>query len=154
MCIRDRNDIADLVPSVFKVLGIEAVHSLARHLEDAFTAGNVYVMLSYQLPDAPAKREQLLIAEKLAVSVRPGDRDYALRWVFGRLAQTFRGLRLESFQFQFEVYLLLPCPYTIGIIRQAIRSLSPPAFIDAPSCFAVRDWRVISSMCLGSCALK
>ncbi|HLY63119.1 MAG TPA: hypothetical protein VKV95_20420 [Terriglobia bacterium] len=78
-----RNDIADLVPPIFKVLGVEAVYSIARRLEDPFTAGNVHVMISYQLPDAPGRREQLLIAEKLALSVREGDRDWALRWVFG-----------------------------------------------------------------------
>lgn len=77
-----RNDIADLIPSVFKVLGSEAVHSIARQLEDPFTAGNVRVLLSYQLPDAHARREQLLIAEELAVSVPEGNRDWALRWVF------------------------------------------------------------------------
>jgi hypothetical protein len=77
-----RNDISELVPPVFKVLGVEAVHSIAQQLEDPFTAGNVYVMLAYQLPDAAARREQLLIAEKLAASVREGDRDWALRWVY------------------------------------------------------------------------
>jgi len=77
-----RNAIADMVPAVFKVLSAEAVHSIAERLEDPFTAGNVYVMLSYQLPDIRARREKLLIAEKLATSVREGDRDWALRWVF------------------------------------------------------------------------
>lgn len=77
-----RNDIADLVPAVFKVLGVEAIQSLARQLEDPFTAGNVYVMFSYQLPAGSERRKQLLLAEKLAVGVREGDRDWALRWVF------------------------------------------------------------------------
>ena len=77
-----RKPISDLVPAVFKVLGAEGVYSLARQLEDPFTAGNVCVMLSYQLPDASARREPLRHAEKLATTVRAGNRDYALRWVF------------------------------------------------------------------------
>jgi hypothetical protein len=81
-CCLARNEISEFIPSVFKLLGMEAVHSIARQLKDPFTAGNVYVMLAYQLPDAAARREQLLIAEKLAASVCGGDRDWALRWVF------------------------------------------------------------------------
>ena len=81
-CWMTRKDITDLVPSVFKVLGVEAVQSIARQLKNPFTAGNVYVTLSYQLPDAHARHEQLLVAEKLAVSAPDGNRDWALRWVF------------------------------------------------------------------------
>jgi hypothetical protein len=77
-----RKDVDGLVPAVFKVLGIEGVHSIARQLEDLFTAGNVYVTLSCQLSDVAMRREELLHAEKLATSVREGDRDWALRWVF------------------------------------------------------------------------
>lgn len=77
-----RNDISGLIPAVFKVLGAEAVHSIAHQLEDPFTAGNVYVMLSFQLQDTTARRQALSSAEKLAAGVREGDRDWALRWVF------------------------------------------------------------------------
>jgi hypothetical protein len=56
------------------------------------------------------------------------------------LAQTFRGLRLENFQFQFEVYLVLPCPFITAIIRRAIPSLSPPAFIGAPPTVTRPSW--------------
>jgi len=77
-----RKDVTDLVPAVYKVIGAEAVLSMARQLEDPFTAGNVYVVLAGQLPTLEARREQLLNAEKLAVGVREGDRDWALRWVF------------------------------------------------------------------------
>lgn len=75
-------EIAGLVPSVFKLFGIEAVHSMAQQLEDRFTAGNVYVTLSFQLPDAAARREQLLVAEELANRMPEGNRDWALRRVF------------------------------------------------------------------------
>lgn len=77
-----RKDITDLIPSVFKTFGVEGVHSLAHQLEDPFTAGNVYVTLSYCLSEASSRREQLLLAERLATTVREGDRDYALRWVY------------------------------------------------------------------------
>jgi hypothetical protein len=77
-----RKDVTDLVPSVFKTFGVEGVHLLARQLEDPFTAGNVYVTLSYCLSDDSPRREQLLLAERLATTVREGDRDYALRWVY------------------------------------------------------------------------
>lgn len=101
-CWLTPRDITDLVPSVFKVLGLEGVHLIARQLEDPFTAGNVHVMLSYQLSEAHARREQLLIAEKLAVNVPEGNRDWALRWVFhgyqraGFMEDAERVRRLES----------------------------------------------------------
>jgi hypothetical protein len=77
-----RNPLAELVPAVFKLLGADAVRSMARQLEDPFTAGNVLVTLSYQLADLAEKHEELRRAESLATTVRDGDRDWALRWVF------------------------------------------------------------------------
>ncbi len=52
-----RNPLAELVPAVFKLLGPDAVRSMARQLEDPFTAGNVLVTLSYQLADPAEKHE-------------------------------------------------------------------------------------------------
>lgn len=80
-CCLARIEISELIPSVFRLLGVEAVRSIGQQLEDPFTSSIVYVTLADQLPDAAARREQLLIAEKLAASVREGDRDWALRWV-------------------------------------------------------------------------
>jgi len=77
-----RRDVTDLVPIVAIVLGVEHVEAMAQQLKDPFTAGNVHVTLSYGLTDPAAKREQLRRAEALATTVREGDRDFALRWVF------------------------------------------------------------------------
>jgi hypothetical protein len=77
-----RSDVTDLVPIVTIVLGVEHVEALARQLKDPFTAGNVHVTLAYALTDPAAKREQLQKAEALAITVREGDRDFALRCVF------------------------------------------------------------------------
>lgn len=73
---------SELVPTVFKLLGVDAVRSMARQLEDPFTAGNVLVALSCQLTDVSAKYKELRRAENLATTVRTGDRDWALRRVF------------------------------------------------------------------------
>jgi len=77
-----RKDVTDLVPAIFKLLGGEAVQLVARQLQDPFTAGNVYVALADHLSTVSERREQLVKAEQLAMGVREGDRDYALRWVF------------------------------------------------------------------------
>ena len=81
-CYLAPGEITGLIPSVFKLFGIEAVHSMAQQLEDPFTAGNVYVTLAFQLPDAAARREQLRVAEELANRMHGGNRDWALRRVF------------------------------------------------------------------------
>src|SRR5262249_30501917 len=75
-------DVTNLVPVIAATLGIEHVEALARQLDDPFTAGNIHVTLAGALSDPAAKREQLRKAEALAVGVREGDRDFALRWVF------------------------------------------------------------------------
>jgi hypothetical protein len=77
-----RRDVTDLVGVVIIALGVEHVEALASQLDDPFTAGNVHVTLADALTDLAAKHEQLRKAEALAVGVREGDRDFALRWVF------------------------------------------------------------------------
>ena len=77
-----RSDVADLAAVVAGVVGVEHVETLARQLEDPFTAVNVHVTLADVLSDAAAKREQLLKAEAIAAAVRDGNRDYAVRSVF------------------------------------------------------------------------
>jgi hypothetical protein len=77
-----RRDVTNLVPVIASMLGVEHVEALARQLDDPFTAGNIHVTLACALSDPAAKREQLRQAEALAVGVREGDRDFALRWVF------------------------------------------------------------------------
>ena len=81
-CWVTRKDVTDLVPAIFKLLGNEAVQSVARQLQDPFTAGNVYVTLADYLSTVSERGEQLAKAEKLAMGTREGDRDHALRWVF------------------------------------------------------------------------
>jgi hypothetical protein len=76
-----RNDLANLVNPICKVLGTNAVHSMSWKLQDPFTAGNVLVSLARLITDPGLRRETLRSAEEFAKSVRPGDRDYALRWV-------------------------------------------------------------------------
>jgi hypothetical protein len=78
-----RRDVTDLAGVIPVVLGVEYVEALARQLDDRFTAANVYVTLAGALDDPATKREQLRKAEALAVSVSEGNRDFAIRRVFG-----------------------------------------------------------------------
>src|SRR5262249_9375184 len=59
----------------------DAVQAMSWKLGDPFTAGNVLVALAGHLQDPGLRRETLRSAEELAKQARPGDRDYALRWV-------------------------------------------------------------------------
>jgi hypothetical protein len=77
-----RRDLADLVPTAFHLLSEQAVRRIASELQDPFSAGNVLVTLARLQSDPVARRQTLKEAEQIATGVRPGDRDFALRWVY------------------------------------------------------------------------
>ena len=64
----------------------------------------------------------------------------------GRLAQAFRGLRLESIQFGNEVYFSLPRLSTTAITSRAVPSLSPATFIGALQTVTRPSLRVAQSL--------
>src|SRR6185295_9855200 len=74
-------DLTDLVNPAFKILGPDHIYAMAAKLKDPFIASHVLVTLAGCLEDSDNRRATLGMAEGLAVSVPPGNRDYALRWV-------------------------------------------------------------------------
>jgi hypothetical protein len=77
-----RSDVTDLVAPIHRIFGEELVREMAAGLTDRFTASNVLVTLSHFVRDVGVRQDTLESAEHLASSVRAGDRDFALRWVY------------------------------------------------------------------------
>jgi hypothetical protein len=77
-----RREITDFVPALYLTAGTEAVRDAVSKLKDPFTAGNALVRLADRVVVSSLRRELLESAERIALRVRPGDREFALAWVF------------------------------------------------------------------------
>jgi hypothetical protein len=118
-----RNDLANLVKPICKVLGTDAVHTMSWKLRDPFTAGNVLVSLAGLINDPGVRRETLRSAEEFAKGVRPGDRDYALRWVVAGYKSA--GLEEDEQRARAEMSqeLELMCHSEANLLEQAEKAL-------------------------------
>jgi hypothetical protein len=76
----NRREISELAQAGYGIVGLESMIEFAQRLEDPFTAAWAFTEVAKALPQA-SRRPILEAAERRAIAVQGGNRDYALRTV-------------------------------------------------------------------------